>query len=361
VKGKRIVLITAAILTLPIGMVAGAQLESLKFEEAVKQIEEKDPNKIINEAKPEISKDSQPYQGEFSDELERIQEAQDEYEEKQVDFESEMTAYQTLYNYWITEQSVEVSQANLLKAREELSMTLVKNVNGTASRSDVLQSEINLSNAEVSLKEAKQRFNMAKYQVNQKLDKSIDEEWKLEHVPTGWLMPKTFYKPSKWKEDLLNHAALLPLQKSVEVYEEIIDETDSLDVIVTNPKKSRQAEDNRDDAEHELEKYYKHELEVTKVQLQEQKDTLNLMLYQQLDELETLHMKIENYEENVDKSHDMYAQTKSLVENGMGNQQQLTQSRLNIMNQTMQLNQAKKEYAIARKKLNLFLNGYMPR
>ncbi|QHE53762.1 TolC family protein [Pontibacillus sp. HMF3514] len=360
-KGKRIAIITAAVLTLPIGMVAGAQLESLNFKDAVNQIEKNDPNKIINASKPEISEDSQPYQGEFSDELDRIQETQNNYQDAQNIFQSEMTAYETMYNYWIAGQSVEVSHANLEKAQEELAMVRLEKENGAASEMDVLQSEMNLTNAEVSLEEAKQRYKMAKYQVNQKLDKQINAEWKLEKAPDVGLMPNSFYNPEMWSEDLAEHDALDTLEKSVEVYEEIVDETDSLDVIVTDPRKIREAQDDRDDAEDELEEYYKHELKVAKVQLQEQKDALQLLLHQKLDELKTLHLKIESYRSNIRKAKDMYENTKALIENGMSSQQQLTQSRLNIMNQTMQLNQAKKDYAVAKKEFHLFLNGYMPR
>ncbi|KGX91019.1 TolC family protein [Pontibacillus marinus] len=360
-KGKRIAIITAAVLTLPIGMVAGAQLDSLNFKDAVNQIKKNDPNKIINASKPEISEDSQPYQGEFSDELDRIQETQDNYQDAQNIFQSEMTAYETMYNYWIAGQSVDVSQANLEKAQEELAMIRVEKENGEASEMDVLQSEMNLTNAEVSLEEAEQRFKMAKYQANQKLDKPIDAEWPLEESPDVGLMPDSFYNPEMWSEDLAEHAALDTPEKSVEVYEEIVDESDSLDVIVTDPRKIREAQDDRDDAEDELEEYYKHELEVAKVQLEEQKDALQLLLHQKLDELKTLHLKIESYRSNIRKAKDMYENTKALIENGMSNQQQHTQSRLNIMNQTMQLNQAKKDYAVAKKEFHLFLNGYMPR
>lgn len=362
-KGKRIAIITAAALTLPVGIVTGAQLDKLNFSEAVKQIEENDPNKIINAQKPEISEDTQPYQAEVSDdvEMDQIQDVQEDYQDMQNEFQAEISAYETMYNVWIAQQSLDISEANLEKAQEELSTIQAQYQSGTVSEMDVIQSEINLQDAEVSLEEAKQSYKTALYSANQKLDKPIDEEWTFEEAPTTKVVPNSFFDITMYQDDLEEHPALDTPLKSIEVYTEAIDEADSLNTIITDPTKIRDAQNDRHGAERELGDYYEHELEVSELQLEQQKDAIELTLHQKLDQLNTLSKKIEVAKSNIRKSEEMYEKTQALIENGMGNQQQLTQSRLNIMNQNMQLHQAMKDYALAKKEFELFLDGYMPR
>lgn len=362
-KGKRIAIVTAVVLTLPIGMVAGAQLDQLDFQESVDYIEKHDPNKVINAKKPEISDETQPYQGEVADDVEmnQIQDVQEDYQDLQNEFKAEISAYETMYNFWIAQQSLNVSKANLEKAQEELANVKAEKQNGTASEMDVLQSEMNLKDAEVSLEDAEQSYNMAKYSANQKLDKPIDADWTFEEAPDTRIVPSSFFNVNMYQEDIENHASLNTPEKSVEVYKEAVEEADSLNTIITDPRKIRDAQNDRHRAERELTDYYEHELKVAQLQLEQQKEAIELTLYQKLDQLKTLTQKIEAYKSNIRKAQEMYENTKALIDNGMSSQQQLTQSRLNIMNKKMQLNQALKEYAIAKKEFELLREGYMPR
>ncbi|MCA0970963.1 TolC family protein [Halobacillus litoralis] len=127
------------------------------------------------------------------------------------------------------------------------------------------------------------------------------------------------------------------------------------------------AEDRYDDAisdrnvaEQELEEYYKVELQNARIRLQQQENALELLLNQYAEQLKTLDTQIKSYESNVEKAQALYEKTEALLNNGMITPSQLEDSRLSIQNQQLSLKQAEKDYAVKKKELTLFLDGYLP-
>lgn len=443
-KRNRLIIAAVASLTIPAGFIAADGIQSISFDEAAEHMEENDLGSQIQNVKPEIDSDSQAYQSKFSDDLNEISDLQNKNSDFQQEKAAEMTAYTTLWNYWVAGESLQISEANLERAVDELELMQLKQEKGVASEMDVLQSEMNVTNANMSLETAQQGLTLSQYQVNQKLDQPLETAITLEDIPDAGVVPEDLYDVSTYEPIIRNHDSLATLKKQVAVYKDILSRVDNLSVLggddmrdqidnledqidkldeqieqlsqlrealpseedasesndggsgevskqsttsetpqtkeeaqaqIDKLKEQRtqlyiqlddaedrydDAKDDRNQAEEELEDYYKVELKNAEIRLQQQEEALQLLLNQYAEQLKTLDTQIKSYQSNVEKAEKLYEKTEALLNNGMITPSKLEESRLNIQNQKLNLKQSKKDYAVKKKELSLFLDGYMP-
>lgn len=406
----------------PVSSMMANEIKNYTVEEAVNGIKENDITTKITAAKPKLSDETKPYQGKFSDELEVIQDKQVEYQDLITKLQSEMTAYQVLYNYWLAEESLKLQEKNVAQTENELEVVKKKLGEGVASELDRLNAEISLNNAKASYEETLQGANQAKYQLNQSLGNDFNEEIALQTTikdPVFQYVPKYMYETSEILPNVLkDHPSLSVVQTTVTQYEEIVDDSDNLSVlggstykdniegleeqidntqsqlIILEYKKAQgtitpaeeatlaqlpgtlislinqldnleddydDAQDDRNQAEDELKEYYEEELAETKLQLEQKQQQLELIVYNYEERFDRSREKISLYSENVQKTYTLYDKYYKMFEQGMMTSTELEKIRMNLLNTNLQLQAAKKDYILLQKEFELFKQGYLPK
>ena len=99
--------------------------------------------------------------------------------EKQRDlllFKIEIDTKSLYYNVLLTEKTIEINQAKLNKANEQLRVVNLKFNNGSATKAEVLNAEMAVQQAKTDLDSAMDDLNMAKLDILNKLDLPFDTE-----------------------------------------------------------------------------------------------------------------------------------------------------------------------------------------
>lgn len=94
------------LLVLPLTGLAASQVIDYTLEKAVKEVQEHDLSTELKASlQPKLSSETTMYQGEFSDQLQVIQDKQNELQDRGAEFQSELTAYNLIYGYWMAEEN----------------------------------------------------------------------------------------------------------------------------------------------------------------------------------------------------------------------------------------------------------------
>ncbi|WP_185806958.1 TolC family protein [Bacillus salinus] len=419
---KRTALVLAgAILLVPTGAIIADSIKQYTVPKAAEEIVAKDLSLQITASKPEIHDDSAPYQGEFSDELEVIGDKSNEYSDFSKKLQVELSAYQTLYNYWLADAAFKIEKENVAQAEKELEIMKKKVAQGVESKMQLMSVETSLNNALVRLADAEQQANAAKYMLNQDLGNELTENILLDTKiddSTFTYVPEKEYKVENYLPNLLeNHASLGIIQTSIKQYEEIVKDSQSLSVLGEDNFESQiegteaqinmtlakiagleqlkntvglspyeqsvldelyldvrmkdaqlkgilealdDAEDDRDRAERDWKKYYEEELAEANIQLQQAQQGLQFLAYNYEDRFEAMKKKIGLQYDNLARMKQLYTNNQKMYELGMITQSELESFRLNLVGVRLQLNMAKKDYFLLTKEFELFKQGYMP-
>jgi hypothetical protein len=410
------------LLVLPLTGFAASQIIDYSIDKAVKEVQKNDlSTKFKASSQPKLSSETNMYQGEFSNVLEVIQDKQSEAQDKTANFQSELTAYNMVYGFWMAQENYNLQQKNVNLAEKEHVLLEKKYEKGIVSQMELLNGEISINNAKAQLEDAEQGLTTAKYQLNQRLgNENLDQEISIDSDYSGTFKPLDSKKTKAeniLSDALPEHLALLnvtlvqygealdsiagltviggdsyidsigQLQSAIRKVESEIANIEELianlpegetekaaelstqlqQLVATNKQNKKQLEQLNSDyaeaevnlatAKEELKDYYQYQKKLVVNQQEQMKQQLELAAYQYETRFASLEDKIALYQDNVKKYKNLYAKNEKILENGMITETELEKVRMGKINSELQLNSAKKDYQILIKELELFKKG----
>jgi hypothetical protein len=131
----------------------------------------------------------------------------------------EMSTMRLYYNVLIGEKTIEINEAKLRKANEQLRVVNLKFDNGSATKAEVLKAEMAVQEAKTDLDSAIDDLNIAKLDLFNKLDLPFDQEIvltdsELAYVPTSGIdLNVAIEKAKSERPEILTAENNLELQK----------------------------------------------------------------------------------------------------------------------------------------------------
>ncbi|NDI36393.1 TolC family protein [Chengkuizengella sediminis] len=406
---KRILVICLA-LAIPTMTVLASETVRLSISEAVNEILEKDTSLEkfdLDEVK--LTSAANAFMGSFSDELEELQEVQQEYAEQSTQWGVEYKAYSMLYNYLKLEETVKLQEENLEITEKDENIVGMKYDEGLASKQDLIQAEMSVSNAKLSLESTKQSLKSLKYELNQMLDQDLLTTLNIDELGDITRLKSSEYNAEKIADEMkLGHKSLIFYRFVMETYEEIIEEAEDLtgygsyalsissaeaakteieeQIMILEPTEDPDnpsdqmkllrglfdekealityyestANNDRRKAEDDIPEYYEQEKDKAQIDLFDQMDLLELNAYQFADEFEISHLKLNTLEDNVKKQEELYKMMQVRFDEGFITATDLEKSRVGVLNAKVELLNAEIDYALLKEEYELFKEGFLP-
>ncbi|NBI28382.1 TolC family protein [Chengkuizengella marina] len=410
---KKRILIVCLALAIPTVTALASETVRLSVSEAVDEILEKDTSLEkfeLNEVK--LTSAANAFMGSFSDELEDLQEVQQEYAEHSTQWGVEYKAYSLLYNYLKLEETVKLQEENLEITEKDQNIVGMKYDEGLASKQDLIQAEMSVSNAKFSLESTKQSLKSLKYELNQMLDQDLKTTLNINELDEITRLKSSEYNAEKIADQMkLGHESLSYYRFVMDTYEEIIEESEDLtgygsyagligsleaevsalqeaidnypydDPVNPTPeeteavdelKTQKSAKENeisyyqnlanndRRKAEDDIQEYYEQEKDKAQLDLFDQMDLLELKAYQFADEFEVSHLKLNTLEDNVKKQEELYKMMQLRFDEGFITATDLEKSRVGVLNAKVELLNAEIDYALLKEEFELFKEGFLP-
>ncbi|WP_245676755.1 TolC family protein [Bacillus solimangrovi] len=418
---KRAIIIASVVLWGTIPVNSSEAKTTYSVTEAVKKIENSDLDLQLEQKEEDVSLSSaaMKYMGSFN-ELEDISEAEADYQDKVQVWQREYGAYETTYQYIKQQKALTLQRENFTIAQQEKEAIDEKYKEGLVSQADVLRASMSIKNAELSLQLAKQQVDQKKYEFNQKIGKSIEEDFSISTIPSFKRLSRSAYDPKPLAEELKRkHESLFPLKTAVDTYDDILDDVDNLPVLggdgyetsienfkteiedlsqeikivedkiksETNPveveklekeldelkrdkitaevsldvkeEQYSEARSERSKAENDLDDYYELEVEKADIRHLKQQRQIELKVYNYAHQFDYLHAQLDVLQENVENEELFYEQEKERFELGYISQQELEKARINVLNAKKELSAAEIDYRLLKKKFELFIDGWM--
>ncbi|WP_096202396.1 TolC family protein [Bacillus sp. FJAT-45350] len=274
-----------------------------------------------------------------------FQDAMEDFQDLNSELSREMSSYQQLYNYWLVAQNKELEEENFKQATRDLENTRARKAQGVASEMDVIQAEMAFNTAKASFEEAKNSHSMLKYQINQKLEQPITQDI-LITVPNITYLSSNELQVNALTEELFNNHPYLKGNKILLTAFEVTHN------IVTADNYTPQFES--------LPIYIEREVDYYNLSLRQQKNQLEMLVYNYVDELKRLEEAIRLYEQNANHGERTYQMAERQFEQGLSTFSELESARINMLGSNLQLVAAKKDYMETKQELLLLKQGYMP-
>lgn len=411
---KKVVLITAAAaLLIPAAVSFADSSSSFSFHEAVNTAYKNDLTMQIEDV-PKLSSGVQMYQGQLPLRgLEDAADIQQEYAKQSREWNAELSAYRTMYDFVIAKEGLDIATRSLSHTEKDLEIVKIRRENGVASDLDVLQAEMAVTNAKKNYENARMGYNIAEKSAQQKLGLELGGEPLNISLPSFSLLDEEDYDPVKIADEARKgHESLRTVRYLIRTYERILDKVDNLTPIPSGSAGTGELEAKLADvtaklgelksadpatvdptdilqlealatslqtqiamaaaqaaqapkassvskAEEELEEYYEAELNNARIQLLQQIQALELLSHTYAERFKALEKQIKLQEQAVEEALELYEANRKLLENGMIAPADLEQLRLNLENAEFQLLQQEKDYMVLRKEFSLFLDGYV--
>lgn len=406
-RGKTLLWTALFAMLIPVTPILANSVSSWSTSDAVERILQEDLNLRINATDPDLSDSTLPYQSRYADDLELIQDAAAEYQEKSKQWQTELAAYSLLHNYHAASRSYELAEAQRLQALEQLQNMLLQKEQGLVSEMDVKRAELSYNQTASSTEDVRQQYEILKMQVNQKLGNPLEDELYISLTSATLLDASEYDADTVFAELKDNHASLAVAQKTVEVYNDILNSVDNATVVGGrtmgdqiedldeqrialeqtyaslpdgDPEKEEvqtqllgvlaqlnaleeqlsDAKKDRNRAVDELEEYYKELLEESELNLQMQIDNLELVTYQYEEKFTTAARKLKLARENAELADELYLSANRMYEQGLSTFDDVESARISLLNAQMQLFNLEAEYASLKIEFDMFKEGYLP-
>ncbi|MFS1511961.1 TolC family protein [Chengkuizengella sp. SCS-71B] len=408
---KKRILIVCLALAIPAMTALASETVRLSVSGAVDEILEKDTSLEkfdLDEVK--LTSAANAFMGSFSDELEELQEVQQEYAEHSTQWGVEYKAYSMLYNYLKLEETVKLQEENLAITNKDENIVGMKYDEGLASKQDLIQAEMSVSNAKLSLESTKQNLKSLKYELNQMLDQDLLTTLHIDELGDITRLKSSEYNAEKIADQMkLGHESLAYYRFVMDTYEEIIEEAEELTgygsyagqiskleaevaelevqiaileaglpdgdppseelILLRGLKEEKSvlipyfqnlANNDRRKAKDDIPEYYEQEKDKAQLDLFDQMDLLELKAYQFADEFEISHLKLNTLEDNVKKQEELYKMQQVRFEEGFMTATDLEKSRVGVLNAKVELLNAEIDYALLKEEFELFKEGFLP-
>ncbi|OEH91568.1 TolC family protein [Bacillus solimangrovi] len=399
-----------ALLLIPTVTIHASELRTLPMDEAVEGIILNDLNlQLYQNDTEELSNAARQYQSEFSSELEDLQEVQDEFNEKTAYWKAEYSAYQQLYQYLKTKESLSIKEESLTISLTELDLLEKKLVEGYASEQDIIQLEMNIANAELAVESDKKQLNEMKFSLNQALNLEILDSLEIIEVDDVQRLSTSSYDAEPLADQMMRtHESLIPLHTTVQTYEDIVDDAENLSLVnnesfVNNIEQAESeieqieaelssldpedptraeltqrlqlanetllraeaaysdAKRERSEAEDDLKEYYDQQIDKANINVVQQMNQLELKAYEYEEEFEFLHKKWDMLEQQVIQQEQLYKQKVVQFEEGDLTPTDLEKARLEVVDKKNELMNTQYDYALLKEEFRLFTEGYLPK